>query len=206
VISKTNTAEENWYRIIRGFYNYFHAKGLKVGSSMEVETLVPGFRGKSYPRGPQTYYGTNGFNFIKSYYDFIVSYGYALNLEDFQQWFKPGYLLIDQNFPSQKKFWIITRPWNETWSVNGQQVWVPNVWEPEAIALEMKNSLDGNMVILTYSDASNWPSGYTYPQFWQWILKGVDLYNNNRPYYEQYVYGTNLLTGYVGNTYGWVET
>jgi hypothetical protein len=185
--------EKMWFRIIKGFQSYFQGKGIKVGSSMEMETLVVGFRDRTFPQGYETYYGEEGFQYIRNQYDFIVGYGYAMNLSDYNQWIKLGLAFIDQYFPKQKKFWIITRPFDEPWCTS---------WEPEAIALEMKNCLDRNMIILTYSTVS--AKGFSFTQHWQWMLKGIELYKGTERYYETYVYGKNLLTGYEGNTYGWV--
>jgi parallel beta-helix repeat protein len=182
--------DEMYLRMCRGFYNYFHSIGIKVGQSIEIETLVYGLRNRTFPKGYTTYFGEPAFAFIRENYYFIVAYGYTRNLEDFQQWIKPGFLLIDQYFPKQKKFWILTRIWQ---GENDQ------TWEPEAMALEIKNCLDRKMIILLYS--SNNPA---FNEVWRVLLKGIELYNSGTAYFEEYVYGKNLLTGYEGSTYGWV--
>ena len=69
----------------------------------------------------------------------------------------------------------------------------------EAIALEMKNSLDRNMVI-TVSVSQTYKE-----EIWDYMLSSIYLYITEASYYERYVEGQNLLTGYVGNTYGWVK-
>jgi hypothetical protein len=68
------------------------------------------------------------------------------------------------------------------------------------MALEIKNCLDRNTVIALYY--LNDPS---FEETWDKILLAIELYNNNSPYYEYYVYGENLFSGYIGNTYGWVR-
>jgi hypothetical protein len=128
--------------------------------------------------------------FIKEHYDFVFLYAYTRNLEDFY-WTKKYFLEIDQMFQKQKKFWILTRIWR---GINDQ------TWEREAIALEIKNCLHRNIVVTSYY-VTEPPLAET----WILIKRAIELYDSNAPYFEEYVYGENLLTGYVGTTYGWVR-
>jgi len=69
--------------------------------------------------------------------------------------------------------------------------------------LEMKNCLDRGIVVTHYAMYLS-PETWTFQQIWVLMLKAIELYDSGAPYFEEYVYGENLLTGYVGNTYGWV--
>jgi hypothetical protein len=186
--------DEMYLRMIRGFYNYFHPK-TKVGITAPAGSVIANYRDLSWLGGIPYCFGEPAMAFIRERYDFVFLYGYAVNLEDFNEWFKPYFSLTDQLFSMQKKFWILTRIWDEPppWGN-------VDVWEKEAIALEMKNCLGRNMVITSYY-WNNPPLKET----WALMLKAVELYNREAPYFENYVYGENLLTGYVGDTYGWVE-
>jgi hypothetical protein len=64
----------------------------------------------------------------------------------------------------------------------------------------MKNCLDRNIVVTCYY----W-NDPPFEEIWALILKAIELYNSEVLYFEKYVRGENLLTGYAGNTYGWVE-
>jgi len=126
-------------------------------------------------------------NFIKQHYDFLILYPYTENLEYWLQQSKPYLSAVEEQFLKQKKFWILTR----IWDYNKEN------WEREAIALEMKNCLDRNIVIMPYSS--------TLEEVWPLMLKAIQLYNSQVTYFENYIYGKNLLTDYIGKTYGWVQ-
>lgn len=174
--------DEMFLRMIRGFHNYFHEK-TNVGITAGGNTILAQYVAK--------FYGKPALDFITKYYDFVILYKYTGNLEDFNRVVKKYFSVIDQLFLKQKKFWILTR----IWSYNKE------TWEREAIALEMKNCLDRNMVITTYLLKPN----SQFEEVWSLMLTSLQLYDSEAPYFETYVYGNNLLTGYVGNTYGWVE-
>jgi len=181
--------DEMFLRMIRGFYNYFHEKGLKVGVTMNAGALVVNLRGQSWSHGIPKYWGQLAFDFIKNRYDFVILYAYTRNLEDFQ-WTKEYFSLIDQHFQKQKKLWILTRIWD-----NNREA-----WEREAIALEIKNCLDRNIAVTSYRGTEP-----PFEETWALMKKAVELYYSDAPFFETYVYGKNLMTGYVGNTYGWVK-
>jgi len=174
--------EDEWkdemnLRMIRGFYDYFHPL-TKVGATAGLGSL----------RRIPYYFGVPALAFIREHYDFVILYEYTENLEYFDEKTRQSLQLIDQFFQKQKKFWIITR--------NGSK---PD-WELEAIALEMKNCFDRNMVVTCY-----YQNDPPLEDIWPLMLKAIELYDSKAPYYENHVYGRNLLTGYVGDTYGWVE-
>ena len=173
--------DEMYLRMIRGFYNYFHGR-TKVGITVGYDRIMP-WR-------IDEYYGAPAVAFIQQYYDFVFAYPYTTDLEYFLQHSKPYLSAVESLFPSQKKFWILTRPWPG---------WPP--WEREAIALEMKNCLDRDIVVTTYYETEP-----PLEEVWTLMLKAIELYDSNAPYFETIVYGENLLTGYVGNTYGWVRS
>jgi len=171
--------DEMYLRIIRGFYNYFSPL-TKVGITW----------GRMNLKDWNEYYGEPATTFIRQYYDFVFLYPYTANFKEFLQATKPYLSRVEELFPNQKKFWILTRIWNYNRSY----------WEREAIALEMKSCLDRNIVIMPYEN--NEPP---LQDIWPLMLKAIELYDSETPYYEIYVYGRNLLTEYVGETYGWVE-
>jgi hypothetical protein len=172
--------DEMFLRFVRGFYNYFKGKGLKVGITADAWAVsdIPYF------------YGQPAFDFIRQQYDFVFLYAYTENLTDFQRT-KEYYTAIDQFFQKQLNFWILTRGYDFSYGT----------WEVEAKALELKNCLDRRMIITT----SIYEENPTFSETWILMLKAIQLYNGNAPYFETYVNGTNLLTGHVGNTYGWVQ-
>ena len=179
---------EMFLRMLRGFYNYFHVRGVKVGVSASGGSLITNFRDNEWAKGIPHFWGDPALNFIRAYYDFVVVYTYAQNLQDFTDWSKQYFQLIDQLFPNQKKFWILTRIWSSN----------VDTWEPEAMALEMKNCFDRNIVVTSYTD-------YDPPRIWPMILKARELYNQRAPYTETPVPDTSLLTGVFGEkTFGWV--
>lgn len=190
--SEQEWREEMYFRMVRGFYNYFHELGVDVGTTGSASELINQEGGRSWRPGVEYYWGLKAFDFIKGNYDFVVFYIYTVDLDDFV-WTKEYFDFIDQHFSNQKKFWILTRIWS----------WSEGAWEPEAIALEMKNCLDRNMVITTYLGANPDPP---LDEIWAYILDSIDLYDAEAPYYENYVEGRNLLSNYVGYTYGWVDT
>jgi len=173
--------DEMFLRFVRGFYNYFHLEGLHVGITAADDAT----NNTSY------FYGQPAFAFIRQSYDFVFLYAYTENLTDFEQRTKPYFSAIDQLFQNQMKFWILTRMYD--FSVG--------TWQLEAKAIELKNCFDRNMVVTT----SIYEDNPTFQETWTLIEKAKELYDTNAPYYETYVNGTNLLTGYVGNTYGWVQ-
>jgi hypothetical protein len=182
--------DEMFLRMTRGFFTYFHEKGTKVGITAHEKAA-----------SNHLYcYGEPAANFIKDNYDFVVLYAYTLDLDDFNSRTKTFFDLIDSNFQKQKKFWIITRIFDDT----------PDNWEPEAIALEMKNCFDRGIVVTSYVSTSSPFRNVTdkqqaAEQVWHLFTEGNKLYNANVSYFESYVNGTNLLTRSSGLTYGWVK-
>jgi len=181
--------DEMFLRMIRGFYNYFHARGINVGITAGAASMVTNYRNESWSKGWTYYFGESSMAFVKECYDFVILYSYTMNLEDFY-WTKQYLSMIDQLFQKQEKFWILTRKWEGL----GEQV-----WEREATALEIKNCLDRKLVIISYY-AANPPLD----EAWPLLTRGIELYNRDAPCFEEYVYGKNLLTGQVGTGYGWV--
>ena len=177
--TKDEWMDEMYLRMIRGFYNYFSPL-TKVGITW----------GWTDAANWNTIYGEPAITFIQQHYEFLFFYPYTIDLEDWLKRNKPYLSAVEQLFPNQKKFWILTRIWpgNEA------------RWEREAIALEMKSCLDRNMVITTYHESN--PS---LEETWALMLKSIELYDSKASYYETLIYGRNLLTGYMGDTYGWVE-
>lgn len=175
--------DEMYLRMVRGFYNYFHNKGINVGTTLGYATPMV--------NRVQEFYGWPAFNFLLNNSDFVVVYAYTTNLTHFNSATKPYLPRIDELFPTTppKKFWIITQTWPSE-----------PPWEREAIALEMKNCLDRDWTVVTYTEVNP-----NYQQTWNDLFTCIDLYNQGKPYYETYVYGKNLLTEKVDNTYGWVE-
>ena len=193
--------DEMFLRMTRGFYNYYH-QFTKVGQTMPY----PSFQARSYVDYQAFYYGTPAFNFIRQHYDFVVTYAYTTNLGKTQDngVFKRAdgeadiadyFQKIDTYFPNQQKIWILTRIWDVS-PTNTNKAY----WTPEAVALEMKNALDRNMIITYQYDGD--PS---LESMWALMQKAIALYNSNATYTEEYTYGENMLTGYIGNTYGWVK-
>jgi hypothetical protein len=173
--------DEMWLRFMRGFTDYFHAKGLTVGTTIQDVALSD----VSY------FYGTPAFNFAQQNLDFVFLYAYTENLADFQQRTTAYLHSIDQ-LQMPLKFWILTRSYD--FSLQS--------WQVEAKGLELKNSLDKNFVIFT----SIYEENPTFSQTWQLILRSLQLYAQNAPYFESNVMGTNLLTSQTGQTYGWVQS
>jgi hypothetical protein len=171
--------DEMYLRTIRGFYDHFSLL-TKVGITW----------GWLNPNDWIEYYGQPAISFIQQHYDFIVLYPYTENLAYWLHSSKPYLSAVEETFVNQKKFWILTRCWD--YSMND--------WEREAIALEMKNCLDRNIVITSY-----YYSKPPFEQQWADMLKCVELYNTNQPYYEALTYGENRLTGVVDYTYGCVS-
>ena len=171
--------DEMFLRMIRGFYNYFHVKGIKVGITANSGSTVPNYRNQSWIKGIPAAFGEPAMAFIRQHYDFVFLYTYSRNLEDFY-WTKQYFSIIDNLWQKQKKFWILT------------QIWPDNeaVWEKETIALEIKNCLDRNIVVTSYHN-TNPP----FEETWPLIKRAIELYNSEAPYFEEYVYGKNLLTG-----------
>jgi hypothetical protein len=177
--------DEMYLRMVRGFYNHFHPF-TKVGITVGQDTIIEINR--------DSFFGEPASAFVQQYCDFVVLYVYTINLQFFYDW--PGRVptrtyisCCDELFPKQWKFWILTRIFDD-WQEE---------WEREAIALEMKNCLDRNMVIVSYY----W-SEPPFAQQWADMLRCIELYATNQPYYEVLTYGENRLTGVVGYTYGYV--
>ena len=173
--------DEMFLRMIRGFYNYFSPL-TKVGIT------AGGATGGSLTNIPYSF-GWPAMDFIREYYDFVILYRYSVNLEDFNARTRQDLQISDQLFTKQKKFWILTRIFNDN----------RLLWTPEAMALELKNCFDRNIAVTLYS--TNIPP---FEEIWPLMLNARELYNIRAPYTESLVYDTNLLTGYVGDTYGWV--
>jgi len=188
--NQTEWKNEMYLRMVRGYYEYFHNKGLKVGMLVGGGAIVENWKNRDWCKGPEDTFGNPAYTYMKSHLDFIVCYSY-ISVYDEIIWLKRYWEKLEEDFPTQQKFYILTRKWDYNY----------DIWEPEAFAVEMKNGLDHNAVLLIYYD--NDPPR---EEAWNWILTGIELYDNNAPYYEYYVEGRNLLTGYVGETYGWVET
>jgi hypothetical protein len=194
--------DEMFLRMTRGFYNYYHALGVKVGQTIAYPSILQ----RSYVDYSAYYYGTPALNFIRQNYDFVVVYAYTTNLhkngDTYSYFLQNGepdistfFQKIAELFPNQQKIWILTR----IWSLPGNPADNTANWEMAAVALEVKHALDQNMIITYQYDGD--PSFNT---MWPVLQKAVQLYNSGAPYYESYTYGKNLLTGTVGNTYGWV--
>lgn len=181
--------DEMFLRMIRGFHDYFSSL-TKVGISAGGGSIVPNWKDKSWLEGIEKSYGYPAMTFIREHYDFVVLYAYTENLEEFMNWTSQYFQLIDQLFRNQKKLWVLTR------------IWSGNVetWELEAMALEMKNCFDRNIAVTCYY----W-NNPPLEESWSLMMRARELYDAKAPYYETSVYGKNLLTGYVGDTYGWVE-
>jgi hypothetical protein len=178
--TKDEWKSEMYLRMVRGFYDYFSPLtkvGITAGDAIIPELI-------------EEYYGKPAVAFIQQHYDFIIAYTYIPNLGSYNQFGKSYLSAVDQLFSNMTRFWILTRMWDH----NAEE------WEVEAIALEMKYCLDKQMIITTY-----YRSNPSLEQIWPLMNRAVELYNNHVPYFETYVYGRNLLTGYVGVTYGWVE-
>lgn len=191
--------DEMFLRMVRGWYNYFHARGIKVGinangGSTVDQWAVPNPRPNAH--GIPDFFGWPAMNFISEHYDFVVNYAFTGDLADYQ-WTKK-YLseVVDVCFQNQTKFWQLTQIWNITDNIG----YNANYWEPEAQALEIRNCLDRNMIMMPYYWRSP-PLNETLAT----MQKATELHDNGAPYFETYVRGENLLTGYVGNTYGWVQ-
>ena len=182
-------------RMIRGFYNYWHGQGVQVGITGGGSSLIPD---SSQDTQVDMRYGSPALEYIADYYDFIFAYNYTKDLSGLNG-LKYYLNELDTVYPNQKMFWILTRSWGDS---SGNPTWTI---EPEAVALEMKNCLDRNYVITTYQDTLNdGTPPYTLSQWWSYMQTACALYDANAPYYEQVVYGTNMLTGVTGYTYGWV--
>jgi len=171
--------DEMYLRMIRGFYNYFSPL-TKVGITWGITD----------PNSWNYAYGEPAATFIQQHYDFLFLYPYTTNLEDWLRRGKPYLSAVEELFPNQKKFWILTRVWDDN----------RPYWQREAIALEMKNCLERNIVVMPY-----WSTEPPLKETWPLILKAIQLYNGNVTYFENYIDGKNLLTDYVGKTYGWVQ-
>ena len=183
--------DEMYLRMIRGFYNYFSPL-TKVGISAGGPSLYhPTYKEKSYLE----YFGQPAMDFMQNY-DFVFLLRYSVNLEDYKARMEPYFAVADQLFQNQKKFGIITRKWGHNL----------NTWEPEAIGPEMFNYLKRNCVVMTYEEHA--AGGYfeppTFSEMWLLMLRGRELYYIRAPYTENRVPDTNLLTGYIGDTYGFV--
>ncbi|MBM3283025.1 hypothetical protein FJY90_02115 [Candidatus Gottesmanbacteria bacterium] len=175
--------DEMYFRVIRGFYNHIKSRNPpeKIGITMGGDLLT----------WWQSHVGEKAMNFIKTNYDYVIFYSYTKDLGLFRSYTKPMYLtLIDDFFSKQKKFWIVSRNWPQLLII-----------EPEIIQLEVKNALDRNIVVLSYG-----PAGLDPPEVIDYMAKSVDLYKNAPGnYHEEYTGGVNMITGKVGNTYGFVR-
>ena len=90
---------------------------------------------------------------------------YNPNLDIFEYAGKQYLSIIDQLFSNQKKFWILTNIWDYN----------TDIWKLEAIALEMKNCLDRNMLITIF-----YQSNPPIEQGWLLMLKAIELYESGR--------------------------
>ena len=187
--TKEEWRSEMYYRLVYGFYEYFKAQGVRVGHTMGMGTVLPQNR--------ETYFGAKAWDYIRDNSDFIFFYTYTKHLEHWLAGEKAYFDYVDELMAGgAKPFFILTQRWYD-------KPWWDD-WEPEAIALEMKNALDRDMVITVYRYNSRWNPDFH--ENWALMLQSVELYKQGAPYYEEYVAGRNLLTGYDGQTYGWVQT
>jgi len=180
-ITRNQWQDEMFLRFMRGFTDYFHGRGLAVGTTVSDGALVD----------RADFYGAPAFSYIQQDLDFVFLYAYTENLDDFQQRISTFYSLIDQLLPNLQQFWILTRSYDFSLTT----------WEVEAKALELKNCFDRDMIITTsiYEDQP------TFLETWALIEQAIQLYGEGAPYFENYVQGQNLLTGQTGQTYGWVQ-
>jgi hypothetical protein len=180
---------EMFYRMIYGFYAYFKPLGTNIGQTIGQNTIRPENR--------DTYYGTKAWNFVVNNYDFVFLYNYVKHWDHWLSSGKSYFEHVDEVLMGgAKPFWILTQQFQDQSYYND--------WVPEPIALEMKNAIDRNMVITLYRYSSSYNQDFY--ENWARALQCIELYASGWPYYESIVNGTNLLTGVVGNTYGWVDT
>jgi hypothetical protein len=189
--------KEMYFRMLRGFANYFHSIGKEVGITMHPATVMQSpWDGYAPPRlGPDYFFGNSGYNYILSNFDYVILYDYTNNLDDFLNLTKPYLAVVDALPQHLQKYWILTRPWGDTWQI----------WEREARALEMKNCLDRGIIIVTYQDAGPYTPNYNFTEAFNDMKKCVNLYETNQRYVESFVSATNLMTGITGTTYGYVS-
>jgi len=174
--------DEMYFRAIRGFYNYIKSRNPpeKIGITMGGYSMIDW----------KSHFGEKAMGFIKNNYDYVVVYIYTQDLEQFERDTKKYLTLIDELFPRQQKFWIVSRSW------------LPSEIEPEIIQVEVKNVLDRGMVIVSYG-----PTGLEPPEVIDHMVKSINLYTSAlKNYYEDYIMGKNMITGKTGNTYGFVDT
>ena len=191
--SRDMWAEEMMLRLMRGACNYWHSKGLKVGVMMGGGTLVDNFRGKSHYDGPASAWGLPAYNYWRNNFDFVVMYPFTCTLEYYQLWTVQYWEVVERDLTKQIKFLIPPQSWS-WW--NGPDASDPRwIFEEEAVALELKWAFDHGYIITPY-----YRGGY-----WDYAVKGMELYLQNKPYYEEYVSGENLLTHKKGLVYGWVK-
>jgi hypothetical protein len=208
--SHPNQSQRLWrqdmlFRMIRGFYNYFHARNKLVGFHF-MYTFLKDWQFQ-FNQGWELYLGEQARAFLNENYDYMYFYIYTWSLTS---WTTRGYrfpnttalpkdyfLLIDQLFPNPnlEKRWILTRKW----SANDQ-------WEVEAIALEVKHALDRGMDITVYRNHDPALNTPTFNEFWSYLTTAINLYNTKSyMYIEQRANGVNLLTGETGFSYGWID-
>lgn len=120
--------QEMYYRMLRGFTNYFKSKGLKVGVGIGGSAIVPYWRNRTWEGSIPYFFGTQAFQHIQNYADFIMLYAYSDTKEIFNTWTTQYLQLINYYFQGKKAFWIITRPYS----------WSSPEWTTEMVALEMQ--------------------------------------------------------------------
>ena len=189
--------DEMCLRMMRGACEYWHSKGVKVGVMLDG-TLIPGYRNVWWSIGVSLHFGWPAFNYLKENFDFVIGYPFTSNLEFYNNWTIPFWDFLEEHHQKQKKFIITTQKWY--WNTENEPDPI-NIWEPEAIALEIKDCLDKGYVIMPYYNPDP-----PRDEIWSMIQTGIALYESGAPFYYNYVNGTNLLTGKVGLTYGWVKT
>jgi len=177
--------DEMYLRMARGFYTYFHAKGVTVGITISDSVMMP----RSVLL---EHYGQPAFDYMTATFEFVVLYSYTWDLEQFNVQTKGYFTLIDPLFAGMQKFWIVTKPWDSTVAI----------WEREATAMEIKYALDRGMELIQIHETA--PDTRSFAYSWGLLIKSLSLYNTV-PFYEEYTSGTNALTGYIGTTYGWVN-
>jgi hypothetical protein len=178
--------DEMYLRMARGFYTYFHAKGVAVGVTISDSVMMP-------QSALLEHYGRPAFDYMTATFEFVVLYSYTWDLEQFNVQTKAYFTLIDQFFGRMQKFWIVSKPWDSTVSM----------WEREITAMEIKYCLDRGIELVQVHEPA--PDTRDFDYSWGLLIASLSLYNTV-PFHEDYVQGMNALTGFNGYTYGWVIT
>lgn len=180
--------DEMYFRMMQGFYEHYHALGLKIGITAARSCVLD----ESPSSGIAPTFGHKAFQFLVANFDFVILYQYTAVFEGIGS-LKNYFDAIDVLFTQQQKFWILTRVWDESIAY----------WQREAIAPEIVRCLDRNITILQYKTTA--PDPLSYEAIWNLTCKGIELYRTGAYYLENRIVGRNLLTGQEGYTYGWME-